>query len=536
MISMQESIKFSGISFSDKKHVILANVHGELRPKRLTAVLGASGSGKTTLLKIISGRLACKNKRVMMGHYNLSRRALLEISAFVQQVDVLPQYETVGEAIAFSRMLRNRDYAMEDLDDLGLAHVADSAISTLSAGEKKRLSVALELVSSPHVICLDEPISGADCKMALSIVKHLKRLCQTKTVFMSVHQPSSDIFFEFDDILVLKDGRTVFYGATNDVFAFFKSLGLTCPNFSNPADFLFLHALPLCAAECGSATSDDVNFETNVFLNKNKVPLLDQFALVYKRTLRKKMRNEFFGGFFLFGMIFGALLIGLMFFGLSDMDEPARAKNTVGLLNFCSMSFLFTSSLAVLSSLYEDAQLFSKEYQSGYYKIVPYFFARIVNDAVLSIAGPIGSCAIIAVLARLDYTFAQFAIFAANTILTTLIGQSIGLLCSILFPSMASALLVLPLAMLFQAVMNGVLVDSSALFPVFKFVEYASPFKHSFNVLVKNTDKHNALSLWTDSAFLGIGASICVELAMAAALLLLSLALFWTKANLRLSS
>eukprot|EP00866_Antonospora_locustae_P000083 jgi/Antlo1/83/1362 len=532
MISSIESIKFSDISYSVESRQILSNVHGEFRPNRLTAILGASGSGKTTLLKIISGRLNCENRKIMMGHYNLSRKALREISSFVQQEDVLPKHDTVEEAINFSRLLRNKDYRMEDLRDLSLEHMHDSSVSTLSSGEKKRLSVALELVSSPHLIYLDEPISGADYSTAVGIVKHLKKLCLSRTVVMAVHQPSSDIFFEFDDILVLKEGYTVYYGPTNGIFEFFKSMNLSCPNYSNPADFLFLHVLPLCTPEMNATqVADEMNFETNVLPSKNHASAIEQFKLVYLRNLREKTRDVLGCMFFVASMLVASAVIGLIFYNLQRIqDKDVRDKNTMGLLNFCSTSFIFTSSLGILSSLYDNYKLFLKEYQLGYYSVVPYFTAQILNDTVLNIVIPTTSCILIHVITRLGYGTRQFMVFLANAIFTTLIGQCLGLLGFVLLPNMSIALLVLLLVLLFLAVLNGMFVDSSGLLGVFRVAQYFSPFRYSFNILLKNHEsKDGIIVTWIDNNFFGVKTSLFIEFLMIPSLFGLSLLLFCAK-------
>lgn len=534
MISALESIRFSNISYARSGKKILLGVHGEFRPNRLTAVLGASGCGKTTLLKIVAGRLQCKGRRVMLGHYNMSYKALQQISAFVPQEDVLPNYETVREALQFSQKLRNRESHAEELEELGLKGVEGSLISTLSPGERKRLSVALELVSSPRLIYLDEPISGADSKMAMSIVQHLKKLCASRTVVMAVHQPSSDIFFEFDDILVLKDGRTAYYGPASEIFQFFAHLNLKCPNYSNPADFLFLHALPNCVPE-ETENAENTVFETNVFVRRDDVSRWVEFRLVGKRFLRKKVREELGGTLFTLSVLLVSLFIGLIFYDLPAIKcGRIRDKNALGLLNFWSLCFVFTASLGSLHSLYDDQRLFLKEYQAGYYDAVPYFLARVLNDAVLNIAVPVFCCILVHFMVGLGYDTVQFVVFVLNTVLGNLLGQSIGVLCSTAIPVLSTALVLLPLVLLSLAVLNGMLVDSSTLFSVFHALQYFSPFKYAFNALLRNHGPGSGIiATWIDNSFFGVGACLLLELLMVLVMLSMALGIFWLKAQKR---
>ena len=535
MISIVDPIKFSNISYSANGKRILSRVSGEIRPHRLTAVLGPSGSGKTTLLRILSGRLECRSKKVTVGHYNLSQRSLMGISALVDQEDVLPQYETVREAIDFSRRLRNREYPLEDLSDLGLSHIADERVSDLSHGERKRLSVALELVSSPKLVFLDEPTTGADSRAALEIVRCLKRLCTKRTILLSVHQPSSEIFSEFDDVLVLKEGSLVYYGPTFEIFQFFKQMEMSCPNYCNPADFLFAHVLPLCDVRTGESDVVEEMMETHLTLRKNTVPKMEQFQVIYRRDVRKILRNLLGGGLFLFGMILVAALIGGMFYGIEEQPEGVvKQKNMLGLLNFCSVGFIFTSSLGILGAMYEDNLLFLKEYRAGYYTAVPYFFARIINNALLGVLGSLAGCMIILPLVKLDYTVWQRAIFLFNTIFTALIGQCIGLLSSVVLPSVSVSLLFLPPLLVFLALLNGALVDPSGLPYVFRILQRLSPFSYSFSALLENNSSFTGiLSAWETVAISGPVACLALELLLVVVLLGLSLLIFWAKTKLR---
>ena len=132
----------------------------------------------------------------------------------------------------------------EVINGLGLAHIAKTKIGDnlhrgISGGERKRVSIGVELVSDPRLIFLDEPTSGLDAFTAHYIVESIKRLAEDefRTILMTIHQPRANILQLFDKILLLSQGKTVFFGNLDDALAHFEKCGYECPRHDNPADF-----------------------------------------------------------------------------------------------------------------------------------------------------------------------------------------------------------------------------------------------------------------------------------------------------------
>jgi len=161
---------------------------------------------------------------------------------------------TVREHLEFVAMLRlpsSMPYGQkmrkvdEILEELGIQHISDSLIGTdmirgISGGERKRLSIASELVTDPSILFLDEPTSGLDSSNAYSLMKTLQRLASNKdrTIIISIHQPRSNIFNLFDYLLLLSHGEMVYFGDAAESIQYFHKLGSDCPEHYNPADFL----------------------------------------------------------------------------------------------------------------------------------------------------------------------------------------------------------------------------------------------------------------------------------------------------------
>lgn len=109
----------------------------------------------------------------------------------------------------------------------------------ISGGERKRVSIGIELVTNPQVLFLDEPTSGLDAFNALNVMEIIKKLSveQGKVVLMTIHQPRTDILELFDKIVLLSSGKTVFFGPLHDGLLHFSSLGYPLPEKTNPSDF-----------------------------------------------------------------------------------------------------------------------------------------------------------------------------------------------------------------------------------------------------------------------------------------------------------
>jgi ABC-type multidrug transport system ATPase subunit/ABC-type multidrug transport system permease subunit len=195
----------------------------------------------------VSGHILLNGKQV---HESEIRRAV----GFVDQEDTLPATQTVWEAVLFSAMLRLpeampiyriHERVSEVIEMLGLTHCKDRIIGDvtsrgISGGEKRRVSIALELITRPPILILDEPTSGLDSYSAHMVVQQLCKLAASKTttVIMTIHQPRSDIFYMFDQTLVIAKGTCMYFGPSDSAADYFRQRGLACPSTYNIADYL----------------------------------------------------------------------------------------------------------------------------------------------------------------------------------------------------------------------------------------------------------------------------------------------------------
>ncbi|XP_002974167.2 ABC transporter G family member 11 [Selaginella moellendorffii] len=232
--------------------VLLHRLSGYAEPGNITAIMGPSGSGKSTLLDTLAGRLA-KNTTLTGEIFLNGRKKQLSygVAAYVTQDDTLIGTLTVRETIAFSANLRlpdrmpaskKRAIVESTIVEMGLQESADTAIGNwhlrgLSGGEKRRVSIALEILTRPRLLFLDEPTSGLDSASAFFVTQTLKNLARDgRTVIASIHQPSSEVFELFDNLCLLSQGKLIYFGNGYGAREFFADAGFPCPELRNPSD------------------------------------------------------------------------------------------------------------------------------------------------------------------------------------------------------------------------------------------------------------------------------------------------------------
>jgi ABC-type multidrug transport system ATPase subunit len=252
------ALHFENMSYNLKGKEILSGISGIAQPGQIMAIMGASGAGKSTFIDI----LARKNKRgtstgsMLVNGEKIPDNEYRNVIGYVDQEDALLPTLTVHETILTSALLRlpadmgisvKEQRVIEVMQQLGIYHIKDQMIGSeegngrgISGGEKRRVGIACELVTSPSILFLDEPTSGLDAFNAFNVVECLVTLAKTynRTVVFTIHQPRSNIVALFDQLILLAQGRTVYSGPFATCQAYFDSIGYTCPPGFNIADYL----------------------------------------------------------------------------------------------------------------------------------------------------------------------------------------------------------------------------------------------------------------------------------------------------------
>ncbi|KAJ2854051.1 hypothetical protein GGI22_004632, partial [Coemansia erecta] len=248
---------------------ILTNISGSIYPGELVAIMGSSGAGKTTLLNVLSGRVQ-GGKLYGDIKFNGAKRNphdFKRMLAYVEQDDMMHATLSVKETLTVSAKLRlpSKKYTDEEkiqrVDDvmrqLRLSHIADTNIGGpgmrgVSGGERKRVSIGIELVTDPSILVLDEPSSGLDSSSAEMVVKLTKDMARERNLstLMTIHQPSAEMVAQFDKLILLAQGKLVYMGPADQALRYFEQLGHPSTN-PNPANFY----IDLMTIDFASATA-----------------------------------------------------------------------------------------------------------------------------------------------------------------------------------------------------------------------------------------------------------------------------------------
>ncbi len=234
------SFEARNISYQFKNGQLgLRNVNVYEESGKLVALMGASGAGKSTLLHVLNGTEKPSEGQVLINGIDIHRasKEIEGVIGFVPQDDLLIEDLTVYQNLYFAAKLCFNQLSekqidklvMQTLEDLGLVETKDLTVGsplrkTISGGQRKRLNIGLELLREPTVLFCDEPTSGLSSRDSENIIDLLKELSlKGKLVFAVIHQPSSDIFKMFDKLVVLDTGGyQIYYGNPIDAVTYFK--------------------------------------------------------------------------------------------------------------------------------------------------------------------------------------------------------------------------------------------------------------------------------------------------------------------------
>ena len=245
--------EFDDLSYQPRgcRQPLLAQVTGKIASGSFWGIMGASGAGKSTFVNVLMGKHSHTGGVTKInGSAGVSSK-YRKVIGYVPQDDIVLSELTVRENILHSARIRLPSYWSDTdvqkhvelvLRCLKLSHVQDSQVGStaapvISGGERKRVSIGMELAAAPMALFLDEPTSGLDSTSASSIMSILKAVSSLGiTVVTIIHQPRHEIFEALDSILLLGAGRVIYSGKEAQVQAYFEDCGFRFPEGHNPAD------------------------------------------------------------------------------------------------------------------------------------------------------------------------------------------------------------------------------------------------------------------------------------------------------------
>ncbi|CAF2896306.1 unnamed protein product [Rotaria sp. Silwood2] len=503
----------------------------------MNAIMGPTGSGKSSLLDLLADR---KDRQGFQGEIllngQLQSKDYKYHAGYVVQDDIVSGNLTIKENLMFSANVRlstkltsneKNKIVDEVIVQLGLEKCANTRIGTdfkrgVSGGERKRTNIGMELVLSPMVLFLDEPTTGLDSSMARNVMECLHRLSRKgRTIIFSIHQPRYSIFKLFDTLFLIATGRCIYHGPTDNVLQFFSSVGFSCEEHDNPADFILdVLQSDRFSPLTNDQTDNDLDKQNNqieFYLNKeymktdifssiqNKITeknylsngnnnehirleeksRLNHIFYLSQRTLRNSFRDPSLAILQTVLSIFLGIIIGLIYLHINRTIDTG-AKNRSGAIFFIVTNQVF-SNLSALELFIKERILFVHENVSGYYHVLTYFLSKIICDIIpLRTIPAIAFSIIVYFMMGFQRTVEKFFIFFFCIWLTSICASSLCFLVSATVRNFGVANLVAALFCVLTLVFGGFLVEISSVLSFLQWIQYFSIFRYGSNALLIN--------------------------------------------------
>ncbi|KAH8650461.1 P-loop containing nucleoside triphosphate hydrolase protein [Ilyonectria robusta] len=473
--------------------------------------MGPSGCGKTTLLNVLARRPSNTSNveaKVLINGSRLSRAAFRDISCFVEQEDALIGSLTVRETLEFSSRLASTSSLSKQerllringlLESFGLVDQANTLIGTpirkgISSGQKRRVGIASQLITTPKLLFLDEPTSGLDSAASWEVVNYLRQVARRNNliVICSIHQPSTSTFNLFDKLLLLSRGKTHYVGPVSDVATHYEEFGHTVPQYVNPAEFLLelvnvdfqqdkaaaaqrlndLHGTWQTSHRAKDTTSvimaaeqEGGQFGNEAMDKKPSMPSLTLTLL--HRSFIKSYRDAVAYGIRLAMYLGLAILVGTVWVRLAPDQESIQPFIIALFFGSAFMSFM---AVAYVPAFLEDHLQYVKEHQSGLYGAaefilsnfligVPYLFLIAVVFSVISYW-----------LCNFHPTAEAFFTWIMWLFLDLLAAESLVVFVASLFPSFVISLALVAFANGLWMSVSGFMIPLTILNPFYKYV------------------------------------------------------------------
>ncbi|KZV19057.1 ABC transporter G family member 5 [Dorcoceras hygrometricum] len=519
-----------GQKTSPKIKQVLRDVNLRAKPWEILAIVGPSGAGKSSLLEILAGKIALQSASIYINRQPLDKSRFKKVSGYVTQRDTLFPLLTVEETLRFSAKFRLRlpDHELDSrvkslMKELGLDHVAgarvgDDRVRGISGGEKRRVSIGVEVIHDPKVLILDEPTSGLDSISALQIIDMLKSMAENRgrTVILSIHQPGFRIVKLFNSILLLANGSVLHHGSVDLLSLNLSLMGLEIPLHVNVIEFAIesietikqsQDSLPIQQhpnkgvvveegrKRTGSSTLQQL-FQQSRVVDEEYVDVIgfDFYHGFANSRIRETLilTHRFWKNIYrtkeLFAcrtiqMLVSGIALGSIFYNVKD--DLFGAEERIGLFAFI-LTFLLSSTTEALPIFLQEKEILTKETSSGSYRVSSYAIANgLVYLPFLLILSILFAIPVYW-LVGLNHSFMAFLHFLLLIWLILYTANSVVVCFSALVPDFIIGNSVIQAVMGSFFLFSGYFVSKQGIPDYWIFMHYISLFKYPFEGFLIN--------------------------------------------------
>lgn len=478
----------------DSRLILDGSIRGRARPGRMLAIMGPSGAGKSSVMHALAGKVKESSRLRLRGVRYINGDAISGESqipaAFVKQEVSFFPHMTVRETLAFRVELKlgsliSKKAQIERVEELIRelklekaceTIVGDAKIRGISGGERRRLAIACELISSPSIIFLDEPTSGLDSTAATSLVAALRSLADSgKTIVAVIHQPSQHVFSAFDDLLLVADGRQMYYGEISKARQYMNKNVMNAPADMGTAE----HVLNcISGSELPDENPEDATkridrlatlaqkqeIDVGVSLastavktysgdsNQCRANIFVQFKLLLRRAIRENFRSKAT----LMIKLVQQISLGLIYGTIYHLgDDQASIMDRFGLLSLIAIGGSNMAMASTVRSFPKEKAIVSGELADHLYGTLPYFIGKALSEIPLTVFFNSLFGVLVSKLTGLNGTFQKMKRFLGLVSLHGLAGQSAGLMIGAVSPSQDAALALFPAIMVLNIIFDG---------------------------------------------------------------------------------
>uniref|UniRef100_A0A2S2Q7P3 Protein scarlet n=1 Tax=Sipha flava TaxID=143950 RepID=A0A2S2Q7P3_9HEMI len=462
--------------------------------------MGPSGSGKTTLMATVSHRTKgnFQGELLLNGH-PVSEEVMIKISGFVPQQDISFDQLTASEHLRLMANLkmdrRTTAGARSEcigrlVAELGMGEFADTTLSLLSGGERKKVTLAVQLLNDPPILFCDEITTGLDSYAAAHVVDALKRIARTgKIVVCTIHQPASGVFDKFDDVVLLSNGRLVCQGPIAMVNQLFQKFDYKCPDLYNKADFVISilnsenekvkqNVDEMCKL---SSTENQININYDLFndqiqfdytqhLRMLKPLWITQLILILNRSIVCMLRNYKVKLLELGTLMFLGLILSMPYLNLK-FDVKA-VQNWQGFWLCLMTNSIFQYCYTSIITYQTEFSVVHREISNNIYALSVYYISQIIITFIWTVLESLIYTYLVFWIVGIKWEFLLVTTFVINM----LICRSYGSVLSAFFEKFEN-IVIFSLVYDYLAVsLCGAYISLGSLPSIFYYLKYFSIF------------------------------------------------------------